>query len=111
MLGFEICNVDGSPFDASAAPMNPPVDLAPYNAAPTIADFVNSNDLDDVVICYAARLGTGESHTFAVDGRTFFDNNTGGVVVDVSGIHPQVCDMKVIKVLRVRPRPPEAASA
>lgn len=35
-----------------------PVDLATYNAAPIIADFVNSNDLDDIVICYAARIET-----------------------------------------------------
>lgn len=80
------------------------MDLATYNAAPIIADFVNSNDLDDIVICYAARIETGESHTFSADGQTFFDNNTGGVVVDESGIHPQVRDMKVVKVLRVRPR-------
>jgi hypothetical protein len=110
MFGFEIRNADGSSFDASAAPMNPAVDLATYNAVPTVVDFVNSNELNDVVICYAARLGTGESHTFAADGWSFFDNNTGGVVVDASGIHPQIRDMKVIKVLRVRPRPPEAAS-
>jgi hypothetical protein len=79
--------------------MNPEFDIAAYKASPTITDFVNSNDLEDVVICYA-HLGTGESHTFAADGRKFFDNNTGGVVVDAPGIHLQVHDMKVIKVLR-----------
>jgi hypothetical protein len=109
MLGFEIRNVDGSPFDATAAPMNPQVDSSAI-AAPTIAEFVNANDLDDVVICYAAQLDTGDNHTFVADGRAFFDNNTNGVVVDASGIHPQVRDMKVIKVLRVRPRGPGTES-
>lgn len=105
MLGFDIFNVDGTPYDATVpgGPMNPGFDLAALNAAPTIADFVDGNDLDDVVICYA-HTGNGEGHTFAADGRTFFDNNSGGVVVDAADIHHQVRDMKVIKVLRVRPR-------
>jgi hypothetical protein len=104
MLGFDIFNVDDTPYDAAVpgGSMNPDFDPEAYIAAPTIADFVNSNDMDDVVICYAACLNTGESHTFAADGRAFFDNNTGGVVVDAVGIHHRVRDMKVMKVLRVR---------
>jgi hypothetical protein len=107
MLGFDILNVDGSPYDAtiSGGPMNPVFDPVALNAAPTIAGFVDGNDLDDVVICYA-HSGTGEGHTFVADGRTFFDNNTDGKVVDAAGIHPHVRNMKVIKVLRARPRAP-----
>jgi hypothetical protein len=104
LLGFELFNIDGLKLDASSFPMNPVVDIGQCNAAPTIADFVSSNDLDDVVIGCAARA-TGERHTFAADGRSFFDNNTGGVVADSTGIHSQIRDLKVIQVLRVR-RPP-----
>jgi hypothetical protein len=109
MLGFDIFNVDGTPYDATVpgGPMNPGFDLHALKAASSIADFVSGNDLDDVVICYA-HSGIGEGHTFAADGRTFFDNNTGGKVVDASGIHPQVRNMKVIQVFRARPRPAEA---
>lgn len=103
-LGFDVFNADGSPFDANKAPMNPSFDQPTYDAAPTIADYVTSNNLEDVVICYAARLSPQASHTFAADGQSFFDNNTGGKLVGVSAIHSKVSDMKVIQVLRVRRR-------
>lgn len=105
MLGFDIFNIDGTPHDATVrgGPMNPAFDPNAFNAAPSVADFVDTNDLDDVVICYA-HPGAGEGHTFAADGRTFFDNNTNGKVVDASGINPQIRNMKVIKVLRIRRR-------
>jgi hypothetical protein len=108
MLGFDIFNADGTPYDATVlgGNMNPPFDSDAYNAAPTIADFIDANNIEDKVICYA-HSGVGEGHTFAADGRTFFDNNTGGVVVEAPGIHPQVRSMKVIKVLRVRPHAAE----
>jgi len=84
LLGFELFNIQGLKLDASLFPMNPAVDLGQYNAAPTVADFVGSNDLDDVVISYASGTN-GERHTFAADGRSFFDNNTGGLIVDSTG--------------------------
>lgn len=111
MLGFDILNVDGTPYDATApgGPMNPAFDRDAFSAAPTIADFVNANEVEDVVICYA-HSGAGEGHTFTADGRTFFDNNTSGKVVNASGIHPAVSDMKVIEVLRIVRRAPGTAS-
>lgn len=83
--------------------MNPSVDAGKFNAAPTIAEFVSTHDLKDVVIGCAVG-STGERHTFAVDGRSFYDNNTGGVVVDAGGIHPLVRDLKVVEIFRVRRR-------
>ena len=104
LLGFDLLDATGAKIDASALPMNPPCAVDRYNAAPTVAEFVNANDLDDVVIGYAADMTTGAGHTFASDRKSFFDNNTGGRVVDSAGIDPQIQRMKVIEVFCIRCR-------
>jgi hypothetical protein len=104
LLGFDLFDTTGEKIDASVLPMNPPITAERYNAAHTVAEFVNSNDLDDVVIGFAADTTTGVRHTFAADRRWFFDNNTGGLVADSAGIDPQIQRMKVMEVFRLRRR-------
>ena len=104
LLGFDLFDATGAKIDASALPMNPSFTVEGYDAAPTVAEFVSMNDLDDVVIGCAFNRTTGEVHTFATDRKSFFDNNTGGRLVDSAGVNPKIQTMKVIEVFRVRRR-------
>ena len=104
LLGFDLFNRGGAKIDASVLPMNPELTVDQYNAAPTVAEFVSTNELEDVVVGYAANIATSQVHTFAADRTSFFDNNTVGLIVSSAGINRQIQIMKVIEVFRVRRR-------
>lgn len=99
LFGFDLYEMDGSTrVSASQLEMNP----KSAGIAQTVADFVQNNSIEDVVIVYALSP-TKETHTFAADGIWFFDCNVTNVT-NVNGIHPEIAMLNVVKVYRCRPR-------
>jgi hypothetical protein len=102
LLGSELYDLNGHKMDARSISSVVKLGQAEFHAQPTIDQFVRDNQHDDVLLCQAYSLARNESHTFAVDHGSFFDNNTGEKIVASDNIPPAIAEFRVIRVIAVR---------
>jgi hypothetical protein len=103
LLGYALRAPNGELFEAR----NLPNEFQIPPGAPTIAEFVRNNHQQGVLACYAGGRspeGAPEAHSFAVEGRYFFDNNVGDNVVPVEGIPERVRNYRMVVHFLVRRR-------
>ncbi|MGT2438602.1 hypothetical protein ACU4GH_25670 [Bradyrhizobium betae] len=81
--------------------MNLSVSIDAYDAALNVPDFAKQNRCADVLLVLALHKDTGAAHTFALDGISYFDNNTG-TIVDAGEIPSIFSAFKVVQALQVR---------
>jgi hypothetical protein len=101
LLGYELRTLDGIKIDARSLPRKYVVD----QNSPTVDEFVRGNESDEVLLCLAGGQRPGqpkpEAHSFAVDRKRYFDNNTVGESVPANDIRRDLAMFRVVKVLAV----------
>jgi hypothetical protein len=78
------------------------VDTSSWATHPTIAEFLFGNEESDLMICVAYSSDMKASHTFAVDGGAFYDQNTGRKIVGSDELPDGVEQFRVLTRYRVR---------
>jgi hypothetical protein len=75
-----------------------------FHMYPTITEFASTNSLPDPLLCFAmAKIDDrDEGHTFAIDGGSYIDNNTSGMILTASDIPTEVASFRVNRYYRIR---------
>ncbi|GMO78854.1 hypothetical protein [Bradyrhizobium ottawaense] len=107
-LGFEVFDKRENRQTTPLAPRNiatPIVNPWEWSGYPTIKQFVAANTCPDVVMGLALEDDlSAVTHTFVVDGSTFFDSNTAGEIVSADAVPQDLERFRVLAWYRVRRR-------
>jgi hypothetical protein len=75
---------------------------------PTIAEFLQGNRCPDVLLAQAmlpTNPDDSEGHTFAVDRDCWVDSSPGRKPAQITDVHQELADFRVIEQYIVRPKP------
>jgi hypothetical protein len=103
ILGWDLFSIVGARIQARSIPSKAEIAIEEFNRLPTISEFVRHNQGRDILLGHAVSP-SGVSHTFAVDGGWYYDNNVGEKIVSAVGVPSGLAEFRVVRAVALRRR-------